>query len=69
MKIEIIMKQNEYNGTFKTFIPNPSDKIAINSLSLLSFIKHKSNPKISIKGIITVYHVTSTSYHNIIFFQ
>ena len=32
----------------------PSDKIEINSLSLLSLIKHKSNPKIIIKGKMTV---------------
>ena len=33
---------------------NPKDIIAINSLSLLSFIKHNIRPKIIIKGIIIV---------------
>ena len=29
-----MMKQNENNGIFKALKPKPSDKIAINSLSL-----------------------------------
>ena len=37
---------------FNGLRPKPNDKIAINSLSLLNFIKHKSNPKINIKGVI-----------------
>ena len=38
----------------KGFNPVPKVNIAINSLSLLSLIKHKSNPKININGTITV---------------
>ena len=34
--------------------PMPNVKIAINSLSLFSLIKHKRRPNIIIKGIITV---------------
>ena len=34
--------------------PKPKDKIDINSLSFFNFTKHKSNPKIIIKGKMTV---------------
>ena len=38
----------------KGFNPNPSDKIAINSLSLFNLIKHNKRPKINMNGRITV---------------
>ncbi len=34
--------------------PNPKDNIAINSLSLFNFTKHKRSPKINMNGIIIV---------------
>ncbi len=38
----------------KGFNPNPSDKIAINSLSLFNLIKHNRRPNINMNGRITV---------------
>ena len=42
------------NVFLKGLRPNPKDKIEINSLSLFNLLKHKSNPKIIINGIIVV---------------
>ena len=50
--INIIKPKN--NSVFrKGPKPTPNDSIAINSLSLFNFIKHKSNPNIRMKGVIT----------------
>ena len=49
-----IIKQKDNRITLKGFNPKPSDKIAINSLSLFNFIKHNRRPKININGRITV---------------
>ena len=43
-----------YKGFLKGFVSSPNEYIAINSLSLLSFIKQNNIPNININGIITV---------------
>ena len=48
------MKEKKTNVFLKGFRPSPKDKIEINSLSLFNLLKHKSNPKIIINGIIVV---------------
>ena len=46
--------QNEIKVFLNGSKPRPNDKIEINSLSLFNLLKHKSSPKINIKGKITV---------------
>ena len=49
------MKEKKTNVFLKGLRPNPKEKIEINSLSLFNLLKHKSNPKIIINGIIVYY--------------
>ena len=53
VNIVIIIKNNN-KELLNGLKPSPSETIATNSLSLFSFKKHKSNPKININGTITV---------------
>ena len=50
----VVKKQKNNKVFFRGFKPKPKDKIAINSLSLLSFIKHKRREKIKMNGVIIV---------------
>ena len=49
-----MIRQKDTKINLKGFNPNPSDKIAINSLSFFNFIKHNRRPKINMNGRITV---------------
>ncbi len=44
----------KYNVILNGFKPNPNDTIDINSLSLLSLIKHNKRLNIKINGVIIV---------------
>ena len=54
MNIASTRSISQYADHLRQKLLDPNDKIAISSLSLFNFIKHKSKPKIKINGTITV---------------